>query len=107
MKRNPAIRSAVLVAALALAGGVSAAAQNFQGMNTLQNIASEAQNAGKYLVNIAFIAVGLAGAVCLVPAAIKFFKNEPQTKDALTSIGIGLITAFIILAIIKVVMSFT
>ena len=98
------IASAVV---LLLAGGLLAGAQNFQGLNVLQNIASESQSAGKYVINIAFILTGIVGAICLVPAAIKAFKGEAQSKDAITSVGLGLIGIFLILAIIKAVMAFT
>ena len=95
------------VVVLLLAGGLLAGAQNFQGLNVLQNIASESQSAGKYVINIAFILTGIVGAICLVPAAIKAFKGEAQSKDAITSVGLGLIGIFVILAIIKPVMAFT
>ena len=95
-----------LAALLLLAGAAPLLAQNFQGLNTLQNIASEGQSAGKYVVNIAFVFCGVAGAICLIPATVKFFKGEPQSKDAITSVGLGLIAVFIILAIIKAVMAF-
>ena len=95
------------VVVLLLAGGLLAGAQNFQGLNVLQNIASESQSAGKYVINIAFILTGIVGAICLVPAAIKAFKGEAQSKDAITSVGLGLIGIFVSLAIIKAVMAFT
>ena len=105
MKR---ITIAILIAAaFLLTGAVSATAQNFQGLNTLQNIASEGQSVGKYAVNIAFVFSGIVGAICLIPAGIKFFKGEQQSKDAITSVGLGLIAIFIILAIIKAIMAFT
>ena len=95
------------VVVLLLAGGLLAGAQNFQGLNVLQNIASESQSAGKYVINIAFILTGIVGAICLVPAAIKAFKGEAQSKDAITSVGLGMIGIFIILAIIKAALAFT
>ena len=106
MNRNSAIIF-LLAALLALAGAHTALAQNFQGMNTLQNIATEGQGAGKYVVNIAFVFCGIVGAICLIPAGIKAFKGESQSKDAITSIGLGLIAIFVILAIIKAVMAFS
>ena len=105
MKR---ITIAILIAsAFLLTGAVSATAQNFQGLNTHQNIASEGQSVGKYAVNIAFVFSGIVGAICLIPAGIKFFKGEQQSKDAITSVGLGLIAIFIILAIIKAAMAFS
>ena len=105
MKR---ITIAILIAsAFLLTGAVSATAQNFQGLNTLQNIASEGQSVGKYAVNIAFVFSGIVGAICRIPAGIKFFKGEQQSKDAITSVGLGLIAIFIILAIIKAAMAFS
>ena len=106
MKRKQLFFIASIVVLL-LAGGLLAGAQNFQGLNVLQNIASESQSAGKYVINIAFILTGIVGAICLVPAAIKAFKGEAQSKDAITSVGLGLIGIFVILAIIKAVMAFT
>ena len=106
MKRT--IAFTLLAGALLLLGAtLPLQGQNFQGMNTLQNIASEGQSAGKYVVNIAFIFCGIAGAVCLIPAGIKAFKGEPQSKDAITQVGLGLISVFVILAIIKAVMAFS
>ena len=86
--------------------GICASAQNFQGLNTLQTIAQEGQNAGKFVVNIAFVFCGVVGAIMLIPAAIKSFKGEQSSRDAITNIGLGLITVFVILAIIKIVMAF-
>ena len=105
MKRSHIIPF-ILAAGLAL-GALPLAAQNFQGLNTLQNIASEGQSVGKYAVNIAFVFSGIVGAICLIPAGIKFFKGEQQSKDAITSVGLGLIAIFIILAIIKAAMAFS
>ena len=106
MKRT-VIPIIVTAAVLLAAGSVPLLAQNFQGMNTLQNIASEGQSAGKAAVNIAFVFCGIVGAICLIPAGIKAFKGESQSKDAITSVGLGLIAIFVILAIIKAVMAFT
>lgn len=86
--------------------GICASAQNFQGLNTLQTIAQEGQNAGKYIVNIVFIFSGIVGALSLVLAYGKVVKGE-NAKDALANVGIGLITVFVILAIIKAVMAFS
>lgn len=94
-------------ALLLLLGGVCAAAQNFQGLTTLQNIASEGQSAGKYVLNIVFVFCGIAAAICLIPAAIKAFKGEPQSKDAIIQVGLGMLGAFIILGVIKAVMMYT
>ena len=106
MKRN-LLFFILATAAFLLAGGSLAFAQNFQGLNTLQNIASEGQSAGKYVINIAFVFCGIVGAICLIPAAIKALKGESQSKDAITQVGIGLIAIFVILAIIKAIMAFT
>ena len=86
--------------------GAPVLAQNFQGANTLQNIASEGQSIGKFVVNIVFVFSGIVGAICLIPAGIKALKGEQQSKDAITQVGIGLISIFITLAIIKAVMAF-
>ena len=91
----------VPAAAILLAGEVPALAQNFQGLSTLQNVASEGQSALKYIVNIVFVFSGIVGSICLIPAAIKYFKGEPQSKDAITGVGLGLIAIFIILATVK------
>ena len=50
---------------------------------------------------------GIVGAILLIPAAIKAFKGEAQSKDAITSVGLGMIGIFIILAIIKAALAFT
>jgi hypothetical protein len=105
-KRLIAMHIGILVILLEV-GAIDLLAQNFQGMNTLQNMASEFQGGGKYAVNIAFVVCGIAGALCLIPATIKALKGEAQSKDAITSVGLGLITAFLILAVIKAVMAFT
>ncbi len=104
---NRRITAIIALASLFLLWGAPLLAQNFQGMNTLQNIASEGQSAGKYVVNIVFVFSGIVGAICLIPAAIKALKGESQSKDAITQVGIGLIAIFVILAIIKAIMAFT
>lgn len=108
MKRNILhCVTVILTVTVLLALPAVAWAQNFQGMNTLQNIASEGQNAGKYIINIAFVFSGLIGAIMLIPAGIKAFKGEQTSRDAITNVGLGLITIFVTLAIIKVVMAFS
>ena len=98
----------VLLTLIALVlGTMDGFAQNFQGLNTLQNVASEGQNAGKYVVNIAFVFSGIVGAIMLIPAAIKAFKGEQPSRDAITNVGLGLISVFVILSIIKVAMAFS
>lgn len=104
---NRRITAIFALATLFLLWSTPLLAQNFQGMNTLQNIASEGQSAGKYVVNIVFVFSGIVGAICLIPAAIKALKGESQSKDAITQVGIGLIAIFVILAIIKAIMAFT
>lgn len=104
---NRRITAIFALATLFLLWSAPLLAQNFQGMNTLQNIASEGQSAGKYVVNIVFVFSGIVGAICLIPAAIKALKGESQSKDAITQVGIGLIAIFVILAIIKAIMAFT
>lgn len=83
-----------------------ALAQNFQGINAIQNFATEGQGAGKYVVNVIFVFSGIIGAIMLVPAIIRSFKGESQSKDAITNVGIGLITVFIILGLVKAVWGF-
>lgn len=100
------LAAALTVAALSLILSDAALAQNFQGMNSLNTIASQGQQAGKYVVNIAFVFCGVVGAIMLIPATIKALKGEQSSRDAITNVGLGLITVFVILAIIKVVMSF-
>lgn len=106
MKRKHA-QVIAAAALLLLAGVLPALAQNFQGINTLQNIETVGQGVGKHAINIAFIFSGIVGAICLIPAGIKAFKGESQSKDAITGVGLGLITIFIILAVIKTVMAFS
>ena len=102
------ISKRIITGGLLLTGRVlPALAQNFKGMSALQDFASEGQSAGKYFINIAFVFCGLVGAVMLIPAAIKWFKGDQQSKDAITSIGLGLMAIFVILAIIKAVWAFT
>ena len=101
------IKRVVTGGLLLLEGVLPALAQNFKGMSALQDFAAEGQSAGKYFVNIAFVFCGLVGVAMLIPAAIKWFKGEQQSKDAITSIGLGLIAIFVILSIIKAVWAFT
>ncbi len=105
MSRKSIFTVIALAALLALC--TAAGAQNFQGLNTLQNVATEGQSAGKYVVNIAFVFSGIVGAIMLIPAGIKFLKGEQQSRDAITNVGLGMIAIFVLLAIIKVVMSFS
>ena len=95
----------VLLSALLLA--IPAFSQNFQGLSALENVQNAGQSIGKYAVNIAFVFCGIAGVFCLIPAIIKFTKGDGTSKDALTSVGLGLITVFVILAVVKVVWAFS
>lgn len=110
MKTKTQITKSVLTVSLMvialLLGTLTGFAQNFQGLNTLQNVASEGQSAGKYIINISFVFCGIVGAIMLIPAAIKAFKGEQTSRDAITNVGLGLIAVFVILAIIKVAMAF-
>ena len=104
MKRNH-IFFLIAAAVFLLAGGVMAGAQNFQGLNTLQNIASEGQSAGKYVINIAFVFCGIAcfvldGQAVYVPAMRKALeriladpRNQESTcnTDIVTTAGCDLI----------------
>lgn len=83
-----------------------ALAQTFTGFGALDDVTSGGMMAGKKIVNMVFVFTGVVGAIALVPALAKWAKHEPQTKDALTSVGIGLVVVFIILAIIKMVVGF-
>ena len=100
-----ALAISLMVVALFL-GADTGFAQNFQGLNTLQNIASEGQTAGKYVVNIAFVFSGIIVAIELIPAGIKALKGDGAAKDAISNVGLGAIAIFLILAVIKVVMAF-
>jgi len=94
-------------AALALlVCGLPVAAQTFGGMSDLDNIANAGQQAGKRVVNIAFVFSGIVAAISLVPAGIKGLKGEPQARDAIVNVGIGAVAIFITLAVIKIVMGF-
>ena len=86
--------------------GLPLAAQTFGGMSDLDNIASAGQQAGKRIVNISFVFSGIVAAISLIPAGIKALKGEPQSRDAIVNVGIGAVTMFVILAIIKVAMGF-
>lgn len=48
-----------------------------------------------------FVLSGVIAAGSLIPAAVRFFKGDPQSQDALTKIGIGMLVLLIILGIIK------
>lgn len=95
-----------LAAAMLLTMSFDCAAQTFGGMSDLDSIASAGQQAGKRVVNIAFVFSGIIAAISLIPAGIKALKGEPQSRDAIVNVGIGAIAMFIILAIIKVAMGF-
>ena len=96
-----------LVLRAALVASTPAFSQNFQGLSALENVQNAGQSIGKYAVNIAFVFCGIAGVFCLIPAIIKFAKGDGTSKDALTSVGLGLITVFVILAVVKVVWAFS
>ena len=97
---------AAVAAAFLLLCCFSAEAQTFSGMSDLDNIASAGQQAGKRVVNIVFVISGIVAAISLAPAAWKAFKGEPQSRDAIMNVGIGSVSLFVILAIIKVAMGF-
>lgn len=93
-------------AALMLLAGLSAAAQNFQGLNLFQNIASGGQSVGTYIVNIVFVFSGIVAVVALIPAGMKALRGDPTAKDSISGVGIGALGVFITLFILKSVMGF-
>lgn len=95
-----------VAAAMLLLCCFSADAQTFSGMSDLDNIAAAGQQAGKRVVNIVFVISGIVAAIALAPAALKAFKGEPQSRDAIMNVGLGAVGVFVILAIIKVAMGF-
>ena len=106
MKTNRETMSVILTITALFLGTLQAFGQNFQGLNTLQNIASEGQSAGKYVVNIAFVFTGIISAIELIPAVIKQAKGEGAAKDHISNLGLSIIAAFIILSVIKAIMAF-
>lgn len=93
-------------AALFCAGSILLQAQTFTGLGVLDDIGMAGMTAGKKIVNVVFVISGLIAAIALVPAAIKAFKGEPQSRDAIVNVGIGSIAIFVILGIIKIVMNY-
>lgn len=98
--------AAALAGAVLLCCATHLAAQSFSGLGALDDITAAGIGVGKRIVNMAFVFTGVVGAIALVPAAIKAFKGEPQSKDAITAVGLGLVAVFAILGIIKIVMNF-
>ncbi len=85
----------------------SSIAQTFRGISALNDLVDSAQQAGTPVLDIAFVLSGITAAIMLIPAAIKAWKGETQSKDSITSVGLGLLAIFLILGIIKSVMAFS
>ncbi len=81
-------------------------AQTFRGLSALDELVDSAQQAGTPVLDIAFILSGIIAAIMLIPAAIKAWKGESQSKDSIISVGLGLLAIFIILGLIKAMMAF-
>jgi hypothetical protein len=105
MKKTRFLYPAV-AAALFLLGALPAAAQNFQGLNVLQDVTSLLATAGKFIANLVWVASGIIIMIMLVPAAIKMAKGEAQAKDSISNVGIAAVAIFIILGVTKAAMGF-
>ena len=55
------------------------------------------------LLNVLSIIVGMIGAVMVIPTVAKYIKGEPTSADAFVKLGGGLIVAFVILQIIRLI----
>ncbi len=97
----------ILTIGLSLLSAVMTYAQHFQGLDSIDELADIAQGVGKSVVDVAFILSGIAAAVMLIPAGIKAWKGEAQSKDAIVSVGLGALAIFIILGIIEALMAFS
>lgn len=106
MNHSSHLKRPISAAALMLIGAFSASAQNFQGLNLFQNIASGGQSVGTYIVNIVFVFSGIVAVVALIPAGMKALRGDPTAKDSISGVGIGALGVFITLFILKSVMGF-
>lgn len=106
MKTNTIItkRALSLVSFLILCVFNASAASEFNGSQVLNNMATNLADTIKPFINILFYLGLIAMAAGLIPAAIKYFRNEPQSNDSLTKIGIGGAIMFIILGVIKLML---
>lgn len=81
-------------------------AQTFQGLNSIQSMTTEAQSAGKYIIQFCYAILGIIAAIYIPPNAMRAWQGDQGSKDALLYIGIGLLLGILFLSIIRSVMGY-
>lgn len=102
MNRKARITSSLAAtAALWLLTSFCAAAQSRDVGSFITSIESTIKGLSDNLVDIALMLVGLVGAVMVIPNLIKHAKHDPNASDAFIKLGTGLIIAFVIIQVAR------
>lgn len=104
MKKIPAYmkRSAVASAMLTLMTGM-VYAQTQDASSMLTQASSTIKSAASPLLNLVSIIIGMVGVIMLVPTFVKYAKGEPTSADAFLKHGGGLVIAFVLLQLIRLI----
>jgi hypothetical protein len=95
-------RSAAASALLTLSAGM-ALAQNQDASSMLTQASSTIKTAASPLLNLVSIIIGMVGVIMLVPTFVKYAKGEPTSADAFLKHGGGLVIAFVLLQLIRLI----
>lgn len=95
-------RSAVSSAMLTLMSGM-VMAQTQDASSMLTTASSTIKTAANPLINLVSIIIGMVGVIMLVPTFVKYAKGEPTSADAFLKHGGGLVIAFVLLQLIRLI----
>ena len=95
-------RLAAAAAALAVSTG-AAMAQSQDAGSMLTQASSTLKTYASPLLSVVSIILGLVGIIMLVPTFIKYAKGEPTSADAFIKHGGGLVIAFALLQLIRLI----
>ena len=95
-RRVAAALSALIVPLMASAQSQDAGSMLTQASSTLKTYASP-------LLSVVSVILGLVGVIMLVPTFVKYAKGEPTSADAFLKHGGGLIIAFALLQLIRLI----
>lgn len=102
MKRIKRLRPALLLAfILLLSLALDAQAQTRDVNSFVTSIKSLIRGLSDNIVDIALILVGFIGAIMVIPNLIKHSKHDPNASDAFIKLGTGLIVAFVIIQVCR------
>lgn len=93
----------LVLAAASVASSVSAFAQITNIENGMDDATTILKRIGNKSSSLVGVGIGLVGMAYIVINLVKFFKKEPDSDSALLKVGIGLLLAGVLLAVVPAV----